>query len=336
MAAVVVLLAGCTMDGGFGPTTGSGDLESQALRFVVDEQMVDAVSAVLYAGQTINVGTVDLSMEDNILTLTYNTTGDWVLQEVHMAIGLTFGAIPTNRAGNPTIGLFPYAATGLGGVSSYSFSIPLEEVLNLTEEELDGKSLYIAAHAVVSNPVTGSRETAWGAGERITGRGNWATFFVFTLVSDEGDGPGGVISTETAFAYGGDLATSFLEFDGANRWGWTNGPLSAGSYTFDIYAGAGQSDITKGTLVGSLSVSYDGSIATVTYSMLAGFTMTEVHLHVGNEVLPVDRNGSTTLAPGQYQNKAEGLDDVSEYTAVITGLSGDVHVVAHAVVAGEF
>lgn len=68
--------------------------------------------------------------------------------------------------------------------------------------------------------------------------------------------------TETAFAYGGEqLATCFLDLDfnsdsksDFNRWGWTNGPLAAGSYSFDIYAGAGQCDLTKGTLVGTLNV----------------------------------------------------------------------------------
>jgi len=64
-----------------------------------------------------------------------------------------------------------------------------------------------------------------------------------------------VLGAETAWAYGGDLATPFNTILGGNAWGWTNGPLSEGSsYTFDLYAGAGRNNLSAGTLVGELSV----------------------------------------------------------------------------------
>ena len=43
-------------------------------------------------------------------------------------------------------------------------------------------------------------------------------------------------------------------------WGWSNGALSEGTYYFDIFAGAGQCDRTKGALVGLLTVDYDGTV----------------------------------------------------------------------------
>jgi len=81
---------------------------------------------------------------------------------------------------------------------------------------------------------------------------------------------------ETAYAYGGDsYAECFLYIPDlkGNRWGWTNGPLSEGSYSFDIYAAAGQCDLSKGTLVGTLDVDYSNGDVRVTYNMNAGFTL---------------------------------------------------------------
>jgi len=133
---------------------------------------------------------------------------------------------------------------------------------------------------------------------------------------------------DTAFAYDGDVATCFLYIDklGSNRWGWTNGPLGPGTYTFDVYAGAGQCDLSKGTLVGTVTVDYDGSTATVTYNINPDCTMSEAHVYVGSIQLP-EKDGSPTVAPGQYpaSGTTAGPYEVSD-------LSGDIYVIAHAVV----
>jgi len=136
---------------------------------------------------------------------------------------------------------------------------------------------------------------------------------------------------ETAYAYGDDLATCFLDIPevNSNNWGWSNGPISdPSSYSWDIYAGAGQCDITKGTLVGTLDVDYSGGICTVFYNIDADFTLDETHLFVGDEMLP-RKKGQFTTAPGQFPYSGQ-----SSYT--IDGLSGDIYVVAHSVVCGDY
>jgi hypothetical protein len=112
--------------------------------------------------------------------------------------------------------------------------------------------------------------------------------------------------------------------------GWSNGPLSAGNYTFYIYAGAAQCNLSKGKKVGTLTVNYNGSKATITYNMYAGNTMTETHLYVGNDKLP-KKNGQYTVSPGQYPY-SHTLNNATTDQYVITGLSGKIYVVAHAVV----
>jgi len=137
---------------------------------------------------------------------------------------------------------------------------------------------------------------------------------------------------ETAYAYGDGLATCFLDIPGvkSNNWGWSNGPISdPSSYTWDIYAGAGRCDITKGTLVGTLDVNYSGGSVTVTYNIDPAFTLDDTHLYVGNEILARNKKGRYTTAPGQFPYSGQ-----SSYT--INGLSGDIYVVAHSVVCGNF
>jgi hypothetical protein len=87
--------------------------------------------------------------------------------------------------------------------------------------------------------------------------------------------------------------------------------------------------------VGLLTVDYDGSTATVTYNTCGDYTMDEVHLYVGNEILARDVNGDYTVAPGQYPYIDDDID-TNEYTFMVYGLAGDIYVVAHAVVVGDY
>ena len=159
---------------------------------------------------------------------------------------------------------------------------------------------------------------------------------------------GGTVSTgewgtcETAYAWGGGFANRFDSYTGENgkpifkNWGWTNGPLSDGNYQFEIYAGAGGGEPGDGTLVGLLTIDYDGATAIVTYDMYAGFYMTATHLYVGTEPFPRGTNGKYTVAPGKYPFQHDPLNDEPTDTYTVTGLSGEIYVVAHAVVCGLF
>jgi hypothetical protein len=143
--------------------------------------------------------------------------------------------------------------------------------------------------------------------------------------------------TETAFAYDNNgNATCFLDMGlGINRWGWTNGGYAEGTYVLDLYAAAGQCDLSKGTLVGDVTIVYAAGVATVTYNVTAPYTLDDTHLYVGSASLPArctTKKGVTTctptVAPGQYPNTGGS----ASYT--VTGLSGNINVVAHAVVGG--
>jgi hypothetical protein len=141
---------------------------------------------------------------------------------------------------------------------------------------------------------------------------------------------------ETAFAYGDSYANCFIP-DWFNNWGWSN-LINAGNYTFEVWAGAGQCDRTKGTLVGHVTINYDdvaGEVSVV-YNMDAGFTMGEVHFYAGNEPFPRDKKGRYTNAPGKFTLIDDDLNGASTWSGTVDNLSGPIYVIAHAVVCGQF
>ena len=133
----------------------------------------------------------------------------------------------------------------------------------------------------------------------------------------------------------------FLDF-GFSRWGWTIGPLSADSsatHIYDIYAGAGQCDISKGTKVGTLEVTFDGSQAQVTYNAdgVNGFGFDQTHTYVGCNKFPTDENGVETVAPGQYTvvNDSPLSNAYKDFVAIDITEGCDVYVMAHAVACAD-
>lgn len=118
----------------------------------------------------------------------------------------------------------------------------------------------------------------------------------------------------------GDPNVPFCEY--FSNWGWTN-PITPGTYEWPLWAGAAQCDTSNGTLVGSVTVVYDGDgYVTVTYNVEAHITLESTHVYAGYDMFPQQRRGRSTadtVAPGQYYN--DGPFDGSQ-----------IYVIAHAVV----
>jgi len=308
---------------------------------VVTEDGSDDQCFTLFVGQTIDAGTVCATVNGDDLDVTYTTTGGWELTEIHLWVGNNIADLPQTRKGNPIPGQFPFASGDITGTTSYTVSIPLSE---LGFSCPDYQEYLVAAHAAVRKALddgTVQTETGWSDGTGITDKGNWATISTITLSCECGgtEPPSG--QCETAFAYApAPGGTCFLGIDedgdgegDFNRWGWTIGPLAQGYYTFDLYAGAGQCVLAKGTLVGSVDVGYFAGEATVTYTTTDPYWMDEAQIYVGNEILPRN-NGYYTVAPGQYPHVSEDLNGAIFYESTFTGLSGSVYVVAHSTVCG--
>ncbi|MBZ9779569.1 hypothetical protein LB452_11620 [Psychroflexus sp. CAK8W] len=130
---------------------------------------------------------------------------------------------------------------------------------------------------------------------------------------------------ETAFAFGNN---TFMDLELTNgRWGWANEftDVQDGTYTLDIWAGAGQNNTSSGTLVGLLTIEVSGTDVTVTYDMNSGYRMIETHLYLGD-------NPPSTIAPGQYGNTNNLNGESSDSFTVSYSGDGDFWIIAHAVV----
>ncbi len=299
----------------------------------------------LIAGQSITAGNVCVADADtdndgqpDQLIVTYSTTDGWQLSEVHLWVGASMTSLPQTNSGNPIPGQFPYKSGALNGVTTYTFNIPFSS-FGFSCPGPD--RFYVAAHAAVRKPnSTGGfqTETGWGDGERINKKGSWAKSFSIWITCEDVPPPV-EYECETAFAYddkSGQCFANFGEFiNNPSRWGWVNGAYNAGNYTLQMWAGAGQCNLSNGTIVGSLNVNYDGETAVVTYTP-AGidpetnmpYFFEEMHLYVGNAMFPT-HNGSFTIAPGQYPYHGNG-DGSNPYTFTVNNLSGPIYVIAHA------
>lgn len=288
----------------------------------------------LIAGQNLTVGQVCVSVDGANLIVEYETSGNWYLSETQAWIGDTLATMPQTKTGNPKIGNFPWKAATID-LQDSEFRIPLSSI-----NARCGINFLLAAHAVVYRVEglnTVQAETAWSTGTRFVAKGNWGTYSSFRfdcspIVEDP------VTSTETAFAYGNGAATCFLDL-GFNRWGWTNGPITEGTYTWPIHAGAGQCDRNKGYYVGNLSISYSAGSLSVIFTAFDSYDFNETHVYAGNNDLPVVKQGQKlveTVAPGQYTVTDTLADGTTRHSVTITGLSGPVYVIAHAVVEGLF
>lgn len=303
---------------------GSGSSDDLAARQNAVTYSEGTQCSTLYAGQTINAGSVCVSVEGQDLTVAYTTTGGWQLTVAHLWVGDDLSTMPQTKTGNPQIGKFPYASGDITGATSYTFSIPLSSLS--TSLDLCGHTFDIAAHAGLQKP-DGSggyqTQTGWGDGTQINSRGSWATYFTYTVTcTTPPPPPPSGLTCDTAFAFGD---TTFIQLGlTQSRWGWESGPLSPGTYTQPIYAGAAQNDTSKGSLAGQLTIVYDGSSATVSYAMNDGYVMDETHLYVGTSNIG-------TISPGQFGN-SHTLDNATSDSYTVDGFSGQpIYVVAHAV-----
>ena len=122
----------------------------------------------LFAGQTINAGTVTVSNDANFIYVTYTTANGYVLSQTQLYVG-DCALIPVNKPGNPIPGQFPYASPH-SNLTTYTYQIPITAIPV-------GMCACIAAHAVVVKLDAAGQvvdqQTAWGNGTVINPDGQW-------------------------------------------------------------------------------------------------------------------------------------------------------------------
>ena len=167
--------------------------------------------------------------------------------------------------------------------------------------------------------------------------------YIFEVTDDCGNTTEETLKISREFDLFKNCETAFGRYKETNecfipdfkRWGWTNYIAEEGSYTMGLYAGAAHCDYeNKGELVGYVYVDYADGQVTVEYDLLDGYVMSEAHVYVGCEMYPENPAGNPTVAPGQYNFKAD-LDFVNDYTIGPIDVEGPFWIIVHAVTCEE-
>jgi hypothetical protein len=283
------------------------------------------VQLVEYTNPSVSYGTVTIANDATQIYITYNASPGCMIFETNLYVGPESSIPGTNITGGTghfNVGLFPYHSYHSAPyVQSYEYILPLSAFDNC---------FAVVANAKMIHP-DGWVIDAYGKNTMAMSWGFYVNYCKQVCP------PPPSTSCETAYAYGLNYANCFLTIPGvnSNNWGWSNGPVGAGAYSWPIYAGAGQCNTNNGTLVGTLLVNYTPPTATITYSMASGFVLNSTHLYVGSQILP-KKNGKFTTAPGQFPYKHENLNGVLSDTFTINGLSGNIYIAAHSEACGNY
>lgn len=306
----------------------------------------------LTAGQTINVGSVTVCNDTTNLYVTYELTYPGAtFGTLQMWVGNDLLNLPANNNGTPIPGQFCSADSGAcydaTGLTKYTFVMPLAGLSIPDVTQFCNAALFVVTHAEVTmdsnSDGTMEHQTAFG-GPTAGGGPRWWFYGTYSLSCDLGAPP--IPVSKTAFAKCALPAIAYVFTSDArsnpeklaslslskNRWGWAAKLPTPGVYTCDLWAGAGLNKTSNGAKAGTVTIEWNGSTASVTYSTYAGFVLEEVHLYA-QDATP------TTAAPGQYGYLNSWDPGISGYTfnvPLVDASTDGVWVIAHAVVSGNF
>jgi len=123
----------------------------------------------IFGGQTIPVGQLLVTNDNDNLYVTYSLTGTWQLAETHLYVG-NITAMPINRSNIPIPGQFPYSSQHVAGSRTYTYTVPLRGL---------PPCYAISAHASVVSVNGGiimQQETAWSFGTVFPNSRRWGWY----------------------------------------------------------------------------------------------------------------------------------------------------------------
>ena len=130
----------------------------------------------LYAADSIDIGTITVTNNNDSVFVTFNTYDNWQLQLIHLFVGSMLD-IPLDPANNPYVNNFPYVTTLDPMQTTVTFGFP---------DSLLHETFIVAAYAEVYKVLNGQiiqSEIAWGEGIQFTEDGIWATYFNYSKKS---------------------------------------------------------------------------------------------------------------------------------------------------------
>ncbi|SPN97565.1 uncharacterized protein DNG_01076 [Cephalotrichum gorgonifer] len=278
-------------------------------KYEPDTSSHDVPSAVTYA-----IADCQEDPTQKCLHAQVSASADATITDIHLNIGT--GSLPSTALGRWPFNKY---CTFSGQVGDCWVPISAIEAL-LTPPSLCGATVKVAFGISVSYSGGGS-DTCFGQGSPLDGK-NW---FMYSLLSfacpDVCTGwccckpppvvepPKPPVACEFGSAYG--YGPNYSNFNGnpnppaladntCKKWGFyfaVSDPTLSGI----LHAGAGQNDLSKGAAVGAFSAMLVGTNLVVSYSLDAGYDLSEVHVYASCTV-------PRSCSPGSYTYTGNGLD----------------------------
>lgn len=115
-----------------------------------------------------------------------------------------------------------------------------------------------------------------------------------------------------------------------NNWGWSNGTYKSGdSETLNLYVGANHCNTTNGDFLGTFEFTYENGEIHYTLDLTTDNDMKDLHVYVGNEVLPRQGGGKLTHSPGNLGYKSSINGGINSFSGTISHVTGDVYLAVH-------
>ena len=120
------------------------------------------------------LGTLLVSNSESELQVEFFPEESYSISEVQLWAGSNPLDVPMNKNMIPVPGKFSYKASSM---EDYSFLIDLNDIYSIPEMLLEGKPIYLFAHAVMVNE-SGAIESSWSEGKTF-GTSRWGTYSEF-------------------------------------------------------------------------------------------------------------------------------------------------------------
>jgi hypothetical protein len=230
------------------------------------------LEVILYAGQSINVGTVQVYNDETNVYFTASTVGTaWYMTASHLIVGSSPAAIGAGKTPSP--GLFPNKKTHNPAMQVVTYEFAIADLPT---------TFYFAFHSemIRINEASGlvlQKESAWANGTRFVSKGNWATYSgPYTIQECSVDA-----LEEVQECYTSETAWAGNSKGEGNAWWYIFDTQE--SKTQSIYAGQ---KLTDGT------ISYDNGILTINLGSMKLQNVSEPVKIQGFDSLPDSRPAS--------------------------------------------
>lgn len=234
------------------------------------------VVATMMTGKNHTSGAVKVANDNDFLYIAFEADPEFDIITSHVAVVRSLRDVPQTTEGSPVPGKFILKRLNNQGTISHTYKIPLAALSVDVGRDCDVTKLFILAHAVVQKKTEpGAEESVWASGKRWMFPGSWATFLFYQVQCCEAPAPPVVeITCQPSWATG---SRNFIDARISSDWGWFDYYNQGGTFTREIIGGAGSNDVTKGKVVGVMTVDITTgqriNTVTVTLDLNDGFTM---------------------------------------------------------------